>query len=148
MNLQDNGHPSLTSTIRVLIVDDSFVFRQAIGHLLRRAPGMQVVGRACNGQHALRYVRRLQPDIVLTDINMPVLDGIDATRAICAEFPDVSVIGLSSYALHSPEARALRDAGAVEYLCKDADGMGDAVIAAIRRRMMQYQPDPASAAIG
>ncbi len=119
---------------RVIIADDSFSFRSGLARLLRREPGIQVVGRACNGVHALRLVRRVRPDVVLLDIVMRGMNGIEAARAICAEFPRISVIGVSSYAAQSDEGKAMQKAGAVEYVCKSTDGnMGDHVVDAIRR---------------
>ena len=130
----DSGPAELAPT-RVLIVDDSFQFRSTLSRLLRREAGITVVGRACNGDLALRMVRRLHPDVVLLDITMRGMDGIEAARRICAEYPSISVIGLSSHAVNSDEGKAMQKAGAVEYVCKGTDGsMGDQVIAAIRRR--------------
>ncbi len=130
-----NGHPNPDSPpIRVLIVDDSFSFRRGLARVLRRQTGITVVGRACNGQLALRMTRRLRPDVVLMDITMRGMGGIEAAQVICAEFPSTSVIGLSSYDADSEQGRAMQRAGAVHYICKGAAGtMGDHVIAAIRR---------------
>ena len=129
--------------VRILIVDDSFHFRSGLSRLLRREAGMTVVGRACTGALALRMVRRLHPDVVLLDITMRGMDGIEAARRICAEHPGVSVIGLSSCAVDSDEGQAMQKAGAVEYVCKvsrdNEDSMGDRVIAAIRRSMDAHE---------
>ncbi len=134
-NAAGNTAPTTDSQpIRVLIADDSFSFRSGLARLLRREPNIQVVGRACNGDHAIRLTRRVHPHVVLLDIAMRGMDGIQAAQAICAEFPSISVIGLSSYAVDSDQGKAMQKAGAVEYLCKGSDGnMGDHVIAAIRR---------------
>jgi DNA-binding NarL/FixJ family response regulator len=130
----NNQHHPVDNPIRVLLVDDSVAFLLGLARLLRSEPGIHVVGRAGSGQHAVRLTRRLHPDVVLMDIVMRGMDGIAATHVICAEFPNVSVIGLSSFALESEHARAIQQAGAVHYLCKSISGdLGDQVVAAIRR---------------
>ena len=118
--------------IRVLVVDDSFDFRRGLARVLRREAGIQVVGRACNGQHAVRLIRRVLPEVVLMDLVMRGMDGIAATMLIGAEFPKVQVIGLSSFATDSEEAGDLKNAGAVAYICKGEDSLTDKVVAAIR----------------
>ncbi len=110
--------PPESPRIRVLLVDDSFPFRSALAQLLRRDPRITIVGRACNGLHALRFTRRMQPDVVVMDIEMRGMGGIEATRRLAAEFPRVKVIGLSSCPVDSPESRAMQAAGAVAYVCK------------------------------
>lgn len=80
--------------MRVLLVDDHALFRAGLTSLLK-AWGVDVVGEAGNGNEAVAAARRLRPDLILMDINMPVLNGLDATRAIKAEFPDANVIMLT-----------------------------------------------------
>jgi PAS domain S-box-containing protein len=85
------------SDIRVLFVDDHKVMRQGLIQLITSQPDIYVVGEATNGRDAIEQVRTSQPDIVVMDISMPEMDGIEATRHIKTEFPEVRVIGLSMY---------------------------------------------------
>ena len=87
------------------------------------------MGEASNGKAALELARSLEPDVVLMDVNMPIMNGIEATRAIHGEFPGISVIGLSMYEKNE-QATPMLDAGAVGYVSKsDAP---DILLAAIR----------------
>jgi DNA-binding NarL/FixJ family response regulator len=90
---------------------------------------IEVVAEASDGQAAVDLVRSLQPDVVTMDVSMPGMDGVEATRLIHAEFPQVSVIGLSMFE-ESERAQAMRDAGAVTYLTKS--GPPTALVSAIR----------------
>ena len=105
--------------MRVLLVDDHASVRRALRTLLQLEPDIDVVGEAANGQMAVDLTRHLQPDVVLMDITMPTMNGIEATRAIHAEFPRVCVIGLS---VHDRDklAELMRDAGAMDYVAKSA----------------------------
>jgi DNA-binding NarL/FixJ family response regulator len=87
--------------------------------LVNGQPLIQVVGEAANGREAIEQVRRLRPDVVLMDVSMPEMDGIEATRRIKAEWPGVRVIGLS---MHDDEhiSQAMRAAGAEGFLSKTA----------------------------
>src|SRR5215207_11142480 len=82
--------------VRVLITDDHGVVRQGLRMFLSLDPDIQVVGEAQDGREALEMARELQPDVVLMDLLMPVMDGISATEAIRKELPDVEVIALTS----------------------------------------------------
>ena len=115
--------------IRVLLVDDHVVVRQGLSRLLKEEPDIEIVGEASDGETAVTMVRQILPDVVTMDINMPGMGGIEATRAIHAEFPQVRVIGLSLFD-EGELARAIREAGAVDYLTKS--GPSEALVAAIR----------------
>ena len=104
--------------IRILITDDHGVVRQGLRMFLSLDPEMEVVGEAANGQEALALARELKPDVVLMDLLMPVMDGIEATRAIRSEFPEVEVIALMSVLDDGSVTGAVR-AGALGYLLKD-----------------------------
>jgi DNA-binding NarL/FixJ family response regulator len=122
--------------VRVLIVDDNFNFRSALAQLLRRDPSITIVGRACNGLHALRFARRMHPDVVLMDIEMRGMGGVEATRRLTAEFPQVKVIGLSSCPVDSQESRAMQAAGAAAYVCKSQSVPLGKHVATMIHRMM------------
>ena len=104
--------------IRVLVADDQKAMRDIVTGLIGRQPGMDVVAVAENGRDAVKLARELRPDVVVMDINMPVLNGIDATRLIVNEFPDIKVLGLSIYSDCS-FVEGMLDAGAAGYLLKD-----------------------------
>ena len=105
--------------IRVLLADDHTLFRAGIRKLLDGLPGILVIAEASNGWEALQAVRVLQPDVVLMDIAMSGLNGLETTTHISKEFPNVHVIILSMHASEEYVWQALR-AGAVGYLLKDA----------------------------
>ena len=105
---------------RVLITDDHGVVRQGLRMFLSLDPDIQVVGEASNGREALAMVRDLEPDVVLMDLLMPVMDGISATKAIRAALPEVEVIALTSVLEDASVTGAVR-AGAIGYLLKDTD---------------------------
>jgi DNA-binding NarL/FixJ family response regulator len=104
--------------VKILLVDDQKLMRDILGALIEDQPGMRVVGEAENGRNALELTAQLRPDVVVMDIHMPDLNGIDATRRIVAEFPDTKVIALS---MHSDKqfVDAMLKAGASGYLLKD-----------------------------
>jgi len=105
-------------TIRVLLADDHRIIRDGIGSLLNAEPDMEVVGEAENGHKTIRLVRDLVPDVVLMDVSMPDLNGIEATAQIASEFPNVKIIALS---MHQDEhfVAGMLMAGASGYLLKD-----------------------------
>jgi PAS domain S-box-containing protein len=105
--------------IRVLFVDDHHVMRQGLINLMKALPGIQVAGEAANGREAIERVRQLKPDLVLMDISMPEMDGIEATRRIKAELPTVRIVGLSVHE-DDPLAEAMRAAGAEALVSKTA----------------------------
>ena len=115
--------------IRVLLADDHEILREGLAELLRTEPDIEVVGEAADGQIAIELARRTAPDVIVMDVTMPRLNGVEATRRITAEMPHVRVIGLS---MHSREdmSRAMREAGAAAYLTKG--GPSDLLLTAIR----------------
>jgi NarL family two-component system response regulator LiaR len=106
--------------IRILIVDDHGVIRQGLRMYLSLDPELELVGEAANGAEALRLARELEPDVVLMDLLMPVMDGIAATEAMRRELPEVEVIALTSVLEDSAVYGAMR-AGAIGYLLKDTE---------------------------
>ena len=110
---------SIPRTLRVLLVDDHTAVRQAFAFALKKETGIEIVGEAGSGAAALEQIRRLRPDLVLMDINMPGMNGIEATRRIRAEFPQTQVIGLSMYESEE-QGEAMRQAGARAYVSKSA----------------------------
>jgi two-component system, NarL family, response regulator LiaR len=106
--------------IRVLITDDHGVVRQGLRMFLSLDPDIEVVGEAANGQEAVAMARELKPDVVLMDLLMPVMDGIEATRVIRSELSEVEVLALTSVLEDVSVTGAVR-AGAIGYLLKDTD---------------------------
>jgi DNA-binding NarL/FixJ family response regulator len=104
--------------IDILLVDDQSLIRQGLKAMLELAPDLQVVGSAKDGETALEQVATLQPDVVLMDVQMPVMDGRAATRKITQQFPEIKVLVLSTFDDDQYVADAMR-AGASGYLLKD-----------------------------
>jgi CheY-like chemotaxis protein len=104
--------------VRVLVVDDQPRFLAVASTVVERTAGFTIVGSAADGQEAVDRVHDLRPDLVLMDIHMPVLDGVEATRRIVADRPDVVVVLLSSYAKADLPDGVL-DGGAADYLDKE-----------------------------
>jgi len=108
---------SETKRIRVVLIDDHFSIHDIVGALLKQTPDILLAGQGANGQDALDLCERYQPDIVLMDVVMPVMDGIEATALLRERFPSVKVLVLSSYQDHESVYAMLRN-GAVGYLTK------------------------------
>ncbi|MEO7433392.1 MAG: response regulator transcription factor [Dokdonella sp.] len=103
----------------MLIVDDHPLMRTGLAAVLEEDETLQIVGQATNGCEAVEVHRRLRPDIVLMDIQMPEMDGVAATKAICREFPDARIIVFTTYR-GDVQARDALVAGAKAYLLKSA----------------------------
>lgn len=104
--------------ISVLITDDHKVVRQGLRMVLDLDPELEVVGEAENGEEALRLARRLEPDVVVMDLVMPVMDGVEATTVIRRELPETQVVALTSVLEDASVTGAVR-AGAIGYLLKN-----------------------------
>ncbi len=107
--------------IRVLLVDDQRLMREGLRTLLELEQGLEVAGEAENGQAALQLVESLRPDVVLMDIRMPGMDGVEATRRLMLRWPEVKVIILTTFDDDAYIFEGLR-AGALGYLLKDVSG--------------------------
>ena len=128
------------AVIRVLVVDDQLLMRDGLASLLNVQPGIEVVGTAENGEHALAAVADLLPDVVLMDVRMPVMDGIAATAEIHHRFPDIKVLMLTTFDDEAYVTGALR-AGAFGYVLKNtpASDLAQAIQMA-QRGMVQLAP--------
>jgi DNA-binding NarL/FixJ family response regulator len=129
---------SATTSIRVLCVDDHPLVRKGIASMIANEPNLALVGEADNGRDALDQYRRLLPDVVLMDLRMRGIDGIEATRGIRAEFPQARIIALTSYDGDQDIYRAL-EAGVRGYLLKEsahADLVNAIVTVHAGRRLM------------
>ncbi|HVX31005.1 MAG TPA: response regulator transcription factor [Nitrolancea sp.] len=113
-----NQPPAQTERIRVLIVDDHEMVRSGLAAFLLTAPDMESVGEAGDGSEAIRCCEQLHPDVVLMDMMMPGIDGVEATRAIHERWPDIRVIALTSFVDDDLVKRVLQ-AGAMSYLLKN-----------------------------
>jgi len=132
-----------SSGIRVLLVDDHAVVREGIAVQLLGQPGIEVVGEASDGATAIEMVRSLRPDVVTMDVNMPGMNGVEATRRIHAESPGTRIIGLSMSA-ETEQGEAMKTAGAVRYLSKSASL--EVLLAAIREPAGADAEEPADGA--
>jgi DNA-binding NarL/FixJ family response regulator len=106
-----------TPFVRIVVVDDHSLVRDGLAVLIEHESGMKVVGAAATGEEAVAVTRRLQPDVIIMDLMLPSLNGIDATRRIIAEFPMIRIIALSACHTHEQVRRALR-AGALGFVLK------------------------------
>jgi DNA-binding NarL/FixJ family response regulator len=131
--------------IRVLLVDDHALVRNGLAQLLEAEPDIEVADSAADGEEAVAKARQCQPDVILMDLSMPVVDGIEATRRILAERPDVPVVVLTSFADQRRIMSAL-DAGAIGYILKDSEP--DDVVAGVRAAAAGGSPmDPKAARV-
>jgi len=120
--------------VRVLLADDHTLFRDGLARMLEKNPGLRVIGHATDGQEAIDLAGKLKPGVILMDISMPRVNGIEATRIIHREYPDICIIGLSMYE-DQERAQAMRDAGAADYKSKGC--MPSELVAAIRNCMLR-----------
>ena len=118
-----------TSVRRVLVVDDHKIMREGLVGLMQFEPDIEVVGQAADGPQAIELAEQLQPDVIIMDVNLGEMSGVEATKHILAKFPDTKVIGLSMHT-NNDLANAMRAAGAITYLTKG--GPAEDLIAAIR----------------
>ncbi len=133
----------MTSSIRVLIADDHAILRKGIRALLSTEPDMQVVGESSDGLQTVAQARALRPDVILMDLVMPNMDGIEATRRITAEQPGVRILVLTSFAADDKVFPAIK-AGALGYILKDS-GPAELVQAIHQVRQGQPSLEPAIA---
>ena len=135
-------------TTKILIVDDHALFRVGISNILEREPDFEVVGEAVDGESAVREAQLTRPDVVLMDVRMPGIDGVEATRRLRESVPDTAVLVLTMYDDDATVLTAMR-AGARGYLLKDAEP--DEIIRAVQavaRREAIFGPDIANRVLG
>jgi PAS domain S-box-containing protein len=127
------GAESSESRIQLLLVDDQEILRGGLKSLFLHELDMLVIGEAVDGIDGVEQAEKLRPDVILMDINMPNMDGIEATRQILARMPDMKIVGLS---IHEDEtiAQSMRNAGAVGYITKGASS--EEICAAIRKAVI------------
>jgi DNA-binding NarL/FixJ family response regulator len=106
--------------ITVMLADDHRLVRAGLVRLLATAKDIEVVGEASDGRQAVEQAKALEPDVILMDLSMPVLDGIEATRQILQNLPLVRIVALTSFA-DQPKVADMLEAGAVGYLLKDCE---------------------------
>lgn len=108
--------------IRILLVDDHTMVREALRVVLEKDSNMRIVAEAGDGETALRMADELLPDVVVMDVALPGLSGIETTRRLLAKHPDIKVLGLSTY-LDQGTTQQMMDAGALGYIAKSAAGI-------------------------
>ncbi|MEY2535157.1 MAG: hypothetical protein QOF29_3067 [bacterium] len=119
--------------IRVLIADDHGVIRDGLGRLISALPDIELVGVAADGAEAVERAREVEPDVILMDLDMPKVDGIEATRRVLADRPGTAVLVLTSFS-DRPRILGALEAGACGYLLKDvaSDEVAEGIRAAAR----------------
>lgn len=108
----------MTPRIQIVLADDQALFLEGLKTLLSLDESLEIVAECCNGQEALEACRRLKPDLILMDLNMPIMDGVAATKAIKQELPEVNVLTLTTFDDDERVFEALK-AGSSGYLLKD-----------------------------
>lgn len=111
----------MNDTIKIILVDDELLFRKGISFLLEREKNLEVIFEASNGDELISFLQlnSNHPDIIIMDLKMPVINGVEATKIIRKEFPEIKIIALTSYDSKSFVANMI-DVGAVSYLIKNA----------------------------
>ena len=120
-------------TLKILVADDHKYISMGLFSLIGRETDVEIIGRALDGESAIRMAREMKPDIIIMDVGMPGVDGITATKKIMSEMPDTKIVGLSVHT--DPETvKKMIDAGAKGYVFKDRlfDELMPAIRAAIR----------------
>jgi len=136
-----------SQTIQVMLVDDHNVVRSGLATFLRAYDDLELVGEAKNGLEALNLCRKKKPDVILMDLMMPEMDGIAATRAILADYPDIKIIAMTSFE-EEELVQGVLAAGAISYLLKNVSS--DELAAAIRAAFLgrsTLSPEAATALI-
>jgi DNA-binding NarL/FixJ family response regulator len=110
----------MSASIRLVIADDHEIFRDGLALMLSKQQDIQLIGQAGNGKQLLTLVNELNPDVVMTDVKMPLMDGIEATRSLLTQHPDLKIIALSMFDEENMIVDML-EAGAKGYLLKNAD---------------------------
>lgn len=105
-------------SVRILIVDDHQAMRETLKTLLAEDPGIEIAGEAANGKEAIEMAKEIKPDMIIMDIAMPVMNGIDATKILHIEMPKIKIIGLTMYS-NRHFINSMMDAGAVTVISKD-----------------------------
>lgn len=109
----------ISNPIRIILADDHEIFRDGFKAMLKKQPSVELIGEASDGEELVERCRQLQPDVVVTDIKMPKKDGLEATKILSAEFPDMGIIALSMIDEESLIIDMM-EAGAKGYLLKNA----------------------------
>lgn len=126
----------MTQTIRVLVVDDHTVVRKGYLYMLKAFADLELVGEAGTGMEAIQLCDELKPDVILMDMMMPELNGIEATRTITGKYPETRVIALTSYERDNELVQQALEAGAISFLYKNTaiDELAEAIRSAAKGR--------------
>src|ERR1700746_1665603 len=119
MPAERQAAPAKTGAVRLLLADDQALFRSGLARLLDEDPRVQVVAEASNGQEAITKANEYRPDVIVMDVRMPNMDGIEAMQRIAVTQPDVKVLFLSSFETAGSVLHALKN-GASGYVLKDS----------------------------